>query len=103
MRRAILILVAFAILAGAGLVVQRSWPRTPKAPRAVEPPPTPAPEERTASVTLYYANRAYLQSGDESLPHLVAEKRRLDLAGTDEATAVVRALQATPASRGRPG
>lgn len=100
MRRAILVLLAFAILAGAGLVVRRSWPRVPQAPRAIEPPPAPAPVEEKASVTLYFANRAYLQSGDESLPHLVAEKRRLDLAGTDEASAAVRALQATPASKG---
>lgn len=98
MRRAVPVLLAFAILAGVGLVALRSRPWGPRTPRAVEPPPAPAPAEQRPSVTLYFANRAYVQSGDESLPHLVAEKRRLEAAGAGEADAAVRALQSKPAS-----
>lgn len=91
--------VLFALIA-LGLLAFLSWcywPEPLKAPRAVQPRPAPAPAAKT-TVTLYFANRAYVESGDESLPHLVAEKRHLDLAGARLAAEAVRALQAGPKS-----
>ena len=62
--------------------------------------PSPPPERppKSAAVTLYFINRAYVQSGDERLPHLLPEKRNLSPAEGGIAAAAVRALQSEPSS-----
>ncbi|NLG84896.1 MAG: GerMN domain-containing protein [Firmicutes bacterium] len=61
--------------------------------------PSPTPRPPTTMVTLYYINRAYVERGDERLPHLLPEKRRLAPATEGGlAAAAVSALQTAPSS-----
>ncbi|MCL6613104.1 MAG: GerMN domain-containing protein [Firmicutes bacterium] len=64
--------------------------------------PSPPPERspKTVAVTIYFINRAYVQSGDERLPHLLPEKRNISPADGGLAAAAVRALQSQPSSPG---
>lgn len=94
MRRPLPVLLIILVAALAGLFVLRLWPRKP-APR------TPAAERQPpakALVTLYFANRAYAQTGDETQPVLLAEKRTVTLGRGGLAAAATRALQAGPRS-----
>lgn len=71
------------------------WSRT----RPAEPPAPQRPAAtRKTEITLYFANRAYVQTGDESLPHLVPEKRLLDLEKGNRAAVVLDALKSGPAT-----
>lgn len=49
-------------------------------------------------MTLFFANRAYVETGDESLPRLIPEPRVLQADETSLAEAAVRALQTGPRS-----
>jgi spore germination protein GerM len=54
-------------------------------------------------LTIYFPSRRYVESGDESLPHLEAERRKLEVADADAgvdalATAALTALKAGPKS-----
>lgn len=94
MRRPLPITLFILAAALAGLFALRFWPRKP-APRA------PAAEPRQpakAEVTLYFANRAYVQTGDETQPVLREEKRTVTLGRGGLAEAAIRALQAGPRS-----
>lgn len=90
------LVVGAAMIAGGLALLQNPRPNLPPA----KPPvarPTPAPSAR---VTLYYVNDQYVRTGDESLPHLVAVERTLDLQGRSLADAVVRALMKPPEKEG---
>ncbi|MGQ9778342.1 MAG: GerMN domain-containing protein [Bacillota bacterium] len=87
---ALAVLVALAVIGGLLLRGFR---------RPTPPLPSPAPKPPASVVTLYFINRAYVQSGDERLPHLLPEKRRLAPAAEGGlAAAAVYALQSPPSS-----
>jgi hypothetical protein len=121
---AVVLLVAFAAAVGAALAY-RSWPSLAPgggsdeesggsanvlAPSvsAVAPAPTvsaaaTATQREVVQLTIYFPSRRYVESGDESLPHLEAERRKLEVADADAgidtlATAALAALKAGPKS-----
>ena len=97
MKRPAHLILAFLALTLAALAVWQFRPAPQSTPQ-VSPSPSPTPEAAQALVTLYFANRSYVETGDESLPHLLAEQRTVNLKGTNRAAATIRALQAGPKS-----
>lgn len=95
MKRTQLAIIVSVLAVAMGALAWLWWSRT----RPAEPPapPRPAATEKT-EITLYFANRAYVQTGDESLPHLVPEKRLLDLEKGDREAVVLDALRSGPAT-----
>lgn len=72
-------------------------------PQPPDAPPTVSTVDSSGSATLvlYFPNRRYIESGDESLPRLLTETRRVEMDPADR-TAVARAaliaLQAGPST-----
>jgi hypothetical protein len=117
---AVVVLFAFAALFCAALAY-RSWvgggsaeesdrsakvraPSVPATPPASTVPATATAREReVVQLTVYFPSRRYVESGDESLPQVVAERREFEVAdagaGVDSlATAALAALKAGPKS-----
>ncbi len=56
----------------------------------------PDPQEKEAEVNLYYANRKYIETGDENLEKFVPVKRKIKYGKVSLAEASVRELQNEP-------
>ncbi|NLM43568.1 MAG: GerMN domain-containing protein [Clostridiales bacterium] len=97
MKRYISILLVLLIIFSISACTQPA-----KAPAEIEEPqgedvivePTPKTEEK--EVTLYFVNKKYIETGDEKLEKLIAEKRTVKYGDTSLEEAVVRELMKGP-------
>jgi hypothetical protein len=105
----VVLFVAFATVFGAALAYRSLSVSAPSVPATVPAPTAPVTAPATASarevvqLTVYFPSRRYVESGDESLPRVVAERHQLEVAdgsaGVDTlASAAMAALQAGPKS-----
>ncbi|NLW56110.1 MAG: GerMN domain-containing protein [Firmicutes bacterium] len=67
-----------------------------------EPPPTPSPatEERTTIVRLYFVNQEYIQTGREDLPKFKAVEREVKFKEDNLINVVLQELREPPADEG---
>ncbi|HOU91707.1 MAG TPA: GerMN domain-containing protein [Polyangiaceae bacterium] len=73
----------------------------PAGSAGVAPAPDPgAPPPATAVLTLYFANPAYVASGDETIPHLVTEARPAPTTADPAAAALRELLEVGPRAGG---
>ncbi len=60
----------------------------------------PEPSTDSKEVTLYFLNEEYVETGDESLEKLIAEKRTIEVGSTTLEEGIVRALMSGPEANG---
>lgn len=100
--------LAYRSWLGGGSAEESERSANVRAPSATAPAPTvpataTAREREVVQLTVYFPSRRYVESGDESLPQVVAERRELEVADAGAsvdtlATAALAALKAGPKS-----
>ena len=64
------------------------------------PTPSPAAEEQTTIVRLYFANQEYIQTGQEDLPMFKTVDREVEYQGDNIVNVVLQELRKPPADEG---
>jgi len=92
----VLIMAALVISAGCGMLPGGNQ-GNPQPGDTIVPP---EPDGETMELTLYFANKEYVLTGDESLGRLLPEKRTITLANKPLAQAAVEELMKGPEGEG---